>query len=76
MHMVAISPLEVIFAAMQVLSPASTRKFLPEHEAVLIAPDDSFLDGSSRYQSYFCSPPQFPNLCTFHPKRWSLASPR
>ena len=48
--MVAISPLEVIFAAMQVLSPASTRKFLPEHEAVLIAPDDLFLDGSSRYQ--------------------------
>ena len=59
MHMVAISPLEVIFAAMQVLSPASTHKFLPEHEVVPIASDNSFLDGSSCYQSYFCLPPVY-----------------
>jgi hypothetical protein len=63
-HMVAISPLDVIFAAMQVPFPASIRvKFLLEYEAVPIAPDDSFLDGPSPHlKSLYLGRVPFPGL--------------
>ena len=68
MYMVVTSPLQVIFAAMQVASPASIRlKFLPEHEAVPIAaPDDPFLDGfsssSPHLRSLYLGRVPFPGL--------------
>ena len=64
MHMVAISPLEVICAAMRVPFPVSIRlKFLPELEPAPIAPNDSFLGRSSpRLRSLYLGRVPFPGL--------------